>query len=94
MKKIKLFSVNKKEIIEGTKADLYCDLYLVLNKEYGFTFLIDSPNLACSDRHPIRLIKHWIICFEEEYVKYLRRYEKHISSADMRGIAGTRSMEH
>ena len=94
MKKIKLFSVNKKEIIEGTKADLYCDLYLVLSKEYGFTFLIDSPNFACSDRHPIRLIKHWIICFEEEYVKYLRRYEKHISSVDMRDNAGTRSMEY
>lgn len=78
MKEIKLFSANKNKYIEGSEAELYCNFYLVLNKSYIFTFLIDSPNLSCSDRNPIRLWKHWLMLFEEEYVKYLRRYEKGI----------------
>lgn len=75
MKKIRLFSTKATKIIEGDEAELYLDFYLVLNKDYIFTFLIDSPNLACSDRHPIRLWKHFLIMLEEEYIKYLRRYE-------------------
>lgn len=75
MKKIKLFSAKKEMMIEGGEAELYFNFYLVLNKNYIFTFLIDSPNLSCSDRHPIKLIKHWLMMFEREYVAYLRRYE-------------------
>lgn len=74
--KIKLFSASKTKRIEGEDAELYFNFYLVFNKSYIFTFLIDSPNLACSDRNPIRLWKHWLMLFEEEYVKYLRRYER------------------
>ena len=76
MKKIKLFSASKSKKIEGEDADLYFNFYLVFNRDYIFTFLIDGPNLACSDRNPIRLWKHWLMLFEEEYVKYLRRYER------------------
>lgn len=75
MKKIKLFSAKKEPIIEGEKAELYFNFYLVLNKTYIFTFLIESPNFACSDRHPIKLIKHWAMEVEFEYVKYMRRWE-------------------
>lgn len=78
MKKIKLFSVRKIKSIEGTDAELYCNFYIVFNREYIFTFLIESPDLACSGRHPIRLIKHWIMGIEEQETKYLRRYEKFI----------------
>lgn len=74
MKKIKLFSVKAKKSIEGVDAELYCNFYFILNKNYVFTFLIDSPSISCTDRHPIRLIKHWIMSVEEEYVKYMRRY--------------------
>lgn len=76
MKKICLFSTKKTKGIEGEEVELYVNLYLVLNKNYIFTFLIDSPNLSCSDRNPIRLWKHFLMLFEEEYVKYMRRYEK------------------
>ena len=76
MKKICLFSTKKTKWIEGEEAELYVNFYLVFNKTYIFTFLIDSPNLSCSDRHPIKLWKHFLILFEEEYVKYLRRYEE------------------
>lgn len=76
MKKIKLFSVKKDTAIEGEKAELYCNLYLVLNRNYVFTFFIDSPNLGCSDRHLIRLIKRWIVLVEEDCVKYMRRWER------------------
>ena len=79
MKKIKLFSVEKQEVIDGENAELYCNLYFVLNKTYGFTFLVESPNIACTDRHPIRLIKHWLMLVEEDCVKYLRRYEKQMN---------------
>lgn len=75
MKKIRLFSTKATKVIEGDKAELYLNFYLVLNRDYIFTFLIDAPNLACSGRHPIRLWKHFLIVFENEYVKYLRRYE-------------------
>ena len=76
MKKIRLFSTKAIKNIEGEEAELYLDFYFVLNGNYIFTFLIDAPNLSCSDRHPIRLWKHFLIMFEEEYVKYMRRYEK------------------
>jgi len=76
MKKICLFSTKVTKVIEGEEAELYVNFYLVLNRTYIFTFLIDAPNLSCSDRHPIKLWKHFLIMFEEEYVKYLRRYEK------------------
>lgn len=75
MKKIKLFSAKKEMMIEDSKAELYFNFYLVLDKTY-FTFLIESPNLACSDRHPIKLIKYWAMEVEHEYIKYMRRYER------------------
>lgn len=78
MKKIKLFSVRKIKDILGSDAELYCNFYIVFNREYIFTFLIESPGLACSNRHPIRLIKHWIMEIEERETKYLRRCEKFI----------------
>ena len=34
MKKIRLFSVKEHKGIEGEEAELYCNLYLVLNKNY------------------------------------------------------------
>lgn len=76
MKKIKLFSVRKIKSIEGADAELYCNFYIVFSREYIFTFLIESPDLACSGRHLIRLIKHWIMEIEYQETKYLRRYEK------------------
>jgi hypothetical protein len=77
MKKIRLFSAKAIKGIEGAEAELYVNFYLVLNRKYIFTFLIDSPNLACSDRHPIKLWKRFLIMLEEEYVKYMRRYERY-----------------
>jgi hypothetical protein len=76
MTKIRLFSTKAIKGIEGEECELHVDFYLVLNRNYIFTFLIDSPNLACCDRHPIKLWKHFLIMLEEEYVKYMRRYEK------------------
>ena len=76
MKKILLFSTKATKGIEGSKAELYVNFYLVLNARYIFTFLIDTPDLACSDRNPIKLWKHFLMMLEEENVKYLRRYEK------------------
>jgi len=76
MVKIKLFSEEKNIGIEGADADLYIRFYLVLNKNYVFTFLIDAPNLSCSDRNPVRLWKHFWMLYQEELVKYLRRYER------------------
>lgn len=75
MKKILLFSTKAIESIEGSDAELYVNFYLVLNRSYIFTFLIDAPNLACSNRNPIKLWKQFLIMLEEENVKYLRRYE-------------------
>lgn len=75
MKKIKLFSAEKKIEIEGADAELYIRFYLVLNKDYIFTFLIETPNLSCSDRNPIRLWKNFLMLYQEEYVGYLRKYE-------------------
>ena len=75
MKKICLFSTKATKCIGGEEAELYVNFYLVLNRNYIFTFLINAPNLSCSDRHPIRLWKHFLIMFEEEIVKYMRRYE-------------------
>lgn len=75
MKKICLFSTKATKNIVGEEAELYVNFYLVFNRDYIFTFLIDSPNLACSDRHPIKLWKHFLILLEKEYVKYMRRYE-------------------
>lgn len=79
MKKIRLFSTKATKRIEGEDAELYVNFYLVLNKNYIFTFLIDAPNLSCSDRHPIRLWKHFLIMFEEESIKYMRRWERTLS---------------
>ena len=76
MKKICLFSTKSTKGIEGEEAELYVNFYLVLNRNYIFTFLIDAPNLSCSDRHLIKLWKHFLIMLEEETVKYMRRYEK------------------
>ena len=76
MKKIKLFSTKSTKGIEGSEANLYINFYLVLNKRYIYTFMIDSPDLSCSDRHPIRLWKHFLITKETELCKYLRRYER------------------
>ena len=78
MKKIRLFSTKAMKGIEGENAELYVNFYLVLNKNYIFTFLINAPNISCSDRHPIRLWKHFLIMFEEESVKYMRRWERTI----------------
>lgn len=79
MKKILLFSTKAVKNIEGSEAELYVNFYLVLNKNYIFTFLIDAPDLSCSDRHPIKLWKHFLILYEEETIKYERRYEKFIN---------------
>ena len=76
MKKIRLFSAKAIKGIEGEEAKLYVNFYLVLNKTYIFTFLIDAPNLSCTDRHPIKLWKDFLIMLEEENVKYMCRYEK------------------
>ena len=76
MKKIRLFSTKAIKGIEGEKAELYVNFYIVLNKNYVFTFLIDAPNISCSDKRPIKLWKHFLIMLEEETVKYMRRYEK------------------
>ena len=76
MKKILLFSTKTTKGIEGESAKLYVNFYLILNKNYIFTFLIDSPNLSCSGRRPVKLWKRFLILLEEESVKYLRRYEK------------------
>lgn len=75
MKKICLFSTKAIKDIEGDEAELYVNFYLVFNRTYIFTFLIDAPNLSCTDRHPIRLWKHFLIMLEEDTVKYMRRYE-------------------
>lgn len=76
MKKICLFSTKAIRGIEGEEAELYVNFYLVLNRDYIFTFLIEAPNIACSDRHFIRLWKTFLIMLEEEYIKYMRRYEE------------------
>jgi len=76
MKKICLFSTKATKDIEGDEAELYVNFYLVLNRNYIFTFLINAPNLSCSDRHPIKLWKHFLVMLEEDNVKYMRRYER------------------
>ena len=76
MKKICLFSTKATKGIEGDEAELYINFYLVLNRNYIFTFLIDTPNLAYSGRHLIKLWKDFLLMLEEENVKYMRRYEK------------------
>lgn len=78
MKKIRLFSAKTTKGIEGEEAELYVNFYLVLNKNYIFTFLIDSPNLSCSGRHPIKLWRRFLMLLEEDSVKYMRKYEKYI----------------
>ena len=76
MKKIRLFSTKAIKGIEGEEAELYVNFYLVLNRDYIFAFLINTPNLSYSDRHPIKLWKRFLILLEEENIKYMRRYEK------------------
>ena len=90
MIKINLFSEEKQIGIEGTDAELYIRFYLVLNKNYIFTFLIDAPNLSCSDRHPIRLWKHFWMLYQEECVKYMRRYEKQLYEKQLKEQKGDR----
>ena len=75
MKKICLFSTKATKDIEGAEAELYVNFYLVLNRNYIFKFLIDTPDISCSDRNPIKLWKYFLVLLEEEYVKYMRRYE-------------------
>lgn len=75
MKKIRLFSAKTIKCFDGEECELYVNFYLVLNRDYIFTFLINSPNLSCSDRHPIKLWKHFLMMLETEYVKYMRRCE-------------------
>lgn len=82
MKKIKLFSAISPiplEIEGEDVTDLSVNFYFVLNRTYGFTFLIDSPNFACSDRHPIKLWKRFLIIKEIEIIKYMRRWERTLS---------------
>jgi len=86
MKKIRLFSTKVIKSIEGQDAELYVNFYLVLNKNYIFTFLIDTPNLSCSGRRPIKLWKHFLIMLEEESVKYMRRYEMCIDTVSRQAI--------
>lgn len=76
MKKIRLFSAKATKNIEDAEAELYVNFYLVLDRDIIFRFLIDAPNIACSDRHPIKLWKTFLMMLEEEYIKYMRRYEK------------------
>jgi hypothetical protein len=78
MKKIRLFSTKAIKNIDGSEAKLYVNFYLVLDKDYIFTFLINAPNLSCTDRNPIKLWKHFLIMLEEENVIYMRRYEERI----------------
>ena len=78
MKKIHLFSTKATKNIEGEKAELYVNFYLVLNGNHIFTFLINAPDLACTNRNPIKLWKNFLIMLEEGKVKYLRRYERNI----------------
>lgn len=82
MKKIKLFSATSPIPlkIEGEDVtDLSVNFYFVLNKTYGFTFLIDSPNFSCTDRNPIKLWKRFLIVKEAEIIKYMRRWERTLS---------------
>ena len=76
MKKICLFSIKATKNIEGEKAELYVNFCLLLSRDHIFTFMINAPNLACCDRNPIKLWKHFLIMLEEETVKYMRRYEE------------------
>ena len=77
MKKIRLFSTKEIKCFDGEECEIYVNFYLVFNRDYIFTILIDSPNLACSNRHPIRLWRHFLILLENEYIKYMRRCEEH-----------------
>lgn len=76
MKKICLFSTKATKGIEGDEAELYVNFYLLLDRYRIFTFVINSPNLSVSSRHPIKLWKYFLMAFEEETVKYMRRCEK------------------
>jgi len=75
MKKIRLFYAKTTKNFDEEECELCVDFYLVLSKDYIFTFLITAPNLSCSDRHPIKLWKHFLIMLETEYIKYMRRCE-------------------
>ncbi len=76
MKKIKLFSAELNKEVEGSEAEMYVNFYLVFSKSYGFTFLVDGPDIACSNRNPIKAWRHFLMMEQEECVKYLRRYER------------------
>ena len=74
MKKIRLFSTKAIKGIEGEETELYVNFYLVLNKNYIFTFLIDTPILSCSGRNPIKLWKRFLMIMLEDDITYTRRY--------------------
>ena len=61
MKKICLFSIKATKNIEGEEAEIYLNFYLVLNRNYIFTFLIDTPYIIYSGKHPIKLWKQFLI---------------------------------
>ena len=79
MKKIKLFSAELNKEVEGSEAEMYVNFYLVFSKLYGFGFLVDSPNMCSNHKTPIKAWKHFLMMEQEEYVKYLRRYERLMS---------------
>lgn len=79
MKKIKLFSAELNKEVEGSEAELYVNFYLVFSKSYGFTFLVDSPNIAYSNRNPVKAWKQFLMIEQDDYTKYLRRYERLMS---------------
>lgn len=74
MKKICLFSAKETKVIEEEEAKLYVNFYLVFSKYYIFTFLIDSPYVTCSGRHPIKLWKRFLIKLEEDDEYYKRNW--------------------
>lgn len=85
MKKIRLLSTKAIKGIEGAEAELYVNFYLILDRDCIFRFLIEAPDLACSDKHPIKLWKYFLITLEEEWVKYVRRYEELMPRDGKRG---------
>jgi hypothetical protein len=88
MKKICLFSTKATKVIEREEAELYVNFYLVLNRNYIFTFLIDTPDLSCSNRHPIKLWKHFLIIFSESMRKKEQKVlskEPYVQSTERRG---------
>ena len=86
IEKVEVYSTKAIKDIEGDKAELYVNFYLVFNRTYIFTFLIDAPNLSCADKNPIKLWKHFLIMLEEENIKYMRRYESGMNRRKVKDI--------